>query len=141
MVRKGATIVVSAPGRQGTARVTFVSPVLDAQTRLVPVIAPIDNVAGQWRVGESIQASIQWPDTQGRQAIGVPLTAVQTIDGKTVVFVRSVTGFRVVPVTLGASSGDQVVILTGLTGAEQIAATNSFTLKAELGKSAAGEEE
>ena len=141
LVRKGAMIAVSAPGRHGTARVTFVSPVLDAQTRLVPVIASIDNAAGQWRVGESIQASIQWPDTQGRQAIGVPQTAVQTIDGKTVVFVRSATGFRAVPVTLGASSGDQVVILTGLTGAEQIAATNSFTLKAELGKSAAGEEE
>ena len=141
LVQKGAMIAVSAPGRQGTARVTFVSPVLDAQTRLVPVIASIDNAAGQWRVGESIQASIQWPDTQGRQAIGVPQTAVQTIDGKTVVFVRSAKGFRAAPVTLGASNGDQVVILNGLTGAEQIAATNSFTLKAELGKSAAGEEE
>jgi cobalt-zinc-cadmium efflux system membrane fusion protein len=141
LVHKGATITVSAPGRQGVARVTFVSPVLEAQTRLVPVIASIDNSAGQWRVGESVQASIQWPDTRGRHAIGVPQTAVQTMDGKTVVFARSTTGFRVVPVTLGASSGDQVVILKGLTGSEQIAATNSFTLKAELGKSAAGEEE
>ena len=141
LVHTGAAIAITAPGRQGTARVTFVSAVLDAQTRLVPVIASIDNSVGQWRVGESVQAAMQWPDTQGRQAIGIPQTAVQTIDGKTVVFVRSVTGFRVVPVTLGASSGDQVVILTGLTGAEQIAATNSFTLKAELGKSAAGEEE
>ena len=141
LVHKGATITVSAPGRQGGARVTFVSTVLDARTRLVPVIASIDNSAGQWRVGESVQASIQWPDTRGRHAIGVPQTAVQTMDGKTVVFARSTTGFRFVPVTLGASSGDQVVILKGLTGSEQIAATNSFTLKAELGKSAAGEEE
>jgi cobalt-zinc-cadmium efflux system membrane fusion protein len=141
LVHTGAAIAITAPGRHGTARVTFVSPVLDAQTRLVPVIASIDNSAGQWRVGESVQAAIQWPDRQGRQAIGVPQTAVQTIDGKTVVFVRSAAGFRVVPVTLGASSGDQVVILSGLTGTEQIAATNSFILKAELGKSAAGEEE
>jgi cobalt-zinc-cadmium efflux system membrane fusion protein len=115
--------------------------VLDAQTRLVPVIASIDNTAGQWRVGEGVQASLQWPNMQGRQMVVIPQTAVQTIEGKTVVFVRSATGFKVVPVTLGANSGNQVVILTGLTGTEQIAATNSFTLKAELGKSAAGEEE
>lgn len=140
LIHTGASIAVSAPGRQGTARVTFVSPVLDARTRLVPVIASLDNTAGEWRVGESIQAAIQLSDKQGRQAIGVPQTAVQTIDGKTIVFVRSSTGFRVVPVTLGASSGDQVVVLAGLNGTEQIAATNSFTLKAELGKSAAGEE-
>jgi cobalt-zinc-cadmium efflux system membrane fusion protein len=40
---------------------------------------------------------------------------------------------------VGASNGEQVTILTGLTGREQVAATNSFTLKAELGKGA-GEE-
>ena len=141
LVHPGARIALSAPGRRGTARITFVSPVLDAGTRMVPVIASIDNGMGQWRVGESIDASIQLPGKQGRQAIGVPQTAVQTIDGRTVVFVRTAAGFKVVPVTLGASSGDRVVILSGLTGAEQIAAANSFTLKAELGKSAAGEEE
>lgn len=141
LVRPGAPVVVTAPGRQGSARVTFVSPVLDAQTRLVPVIATLDNRSGQWRVGESISAAIQLPGKTGGQAITVPQVAVQSIEGKTVVFVRTAEGFRAVPVKVGPPSGDQVTILAGLNGSEEVAAANSFTLKAELGKGAGEEEE
>lgn len=140
-VRPGATVEVTAPGRQAAARVTFVSPVLDATTRLVPVIATIDNRGGQWRVGESVQAAILLGGEQGAGAISVPSTAVQTIGDKPVVFVRTATGFRAVPVTLGQSSGASVTILSGLTGREQIAAANSFVLKAELGKGEGGDED
>lgn len=139
-VRPGSRIEVTAPGRRAEARVTFVSPILDAQTRQVPVIARLDNGGGQWRVGESIKASIQLPGRTGSSTITVPQVAVQTIEGKPVVFVRTATGFRATPVTPGPLDGDQVTILSGLTGREQIAATNSFTLKAELGKSAAEED-
>jgi hypothetical protein len=38
-VKPGNSVTVTAAGRQANARVRFVSPVLDAQTRLVPVIA------------------------------------------------------------------------------------------------------
>ena len=59
---------------------------------------------------------------------------MQSVENRTVVFVRTPTGFRAVPVTTGRRQGDQVVISSGLTGQERIATTNSFTLKAELGK-------
>jgi len=39
-----------------------------------------------------------------------------------------------VPVITGDVSGSSVTIRSGLKGNEQIATTNSFTLKAELGK-------
>lgn len=139
-VRPGSRVEVTAPGRSGKARVTFVSPVLDQQTRLVPVIATLDNRGGQWRVGESIKASIQLAGTTGSTTISVPQVAVQSVEGKPVVFVRTPSGFRATPVTPGPVNGDRVTILAGLTGREQIAATNSFTLKAELGKSAAEED-
>jgi membrane fusion protein, heavy metal efflux system len=140
-VRPGAVVEVSASGRQATARVTFVSPVLDETTRLVPVIATIDNRGGQWRVGEAVQAAILLGAGQGGSAVSVPSTAVQTVGNKPVVFVRTDTGFRAVPVTLGQANGASVTILSGLTGREQIAAANSFTLKAELGKGEGGDED
>lgn len=145
-VRPGATVEVSAPGRQATARITFVSPVLDATTRLVPVIAAIDNRSGQWRVGESVQAAILLGggggnENGGGSAVSVPSTAVQTIGDKPVVFVRTGDGFRAAPVTLGQASGASVMVLWGLTGREQIAAANSFVLKAELGKGEGGDED
>jgi cobalt-zinc-cadmium efflux system membrane fusion protein len=58
-----------------------------------------------------------------------------------VLFVRTPQGFRTRPVTLGARDGAMVAILAGLSDGEQIAATNTFTLKAELGKGEASHED
>lgn len=133
-VRPGATIHITAPGRRGDARVTFVSPVLDEQTRLVAVIASLDNATGEWRVGENVQASVQRSSGENTATIAVPQIAVQTVENKPVVFVRTATGFKAKPVKLGPVSGDRIAIQSGLTGRERIATTNSFILKAELGK-------
>ena len=139
-VRPGMTVEILAGDRRQTGKVTFVSPILDPQTRQVPVIAMIDNRGGLWRVGESVTARVLLP-ADGDGAIRVPSTAVQTVEGRTVVFVRTTTGFQATPVTLGRQDGAMVVVTTGLTGREQIAATNSFTLKSALGASEAGHED
>ena len=139
-VRPGATVNIKAAGRQATAKVTFVSPALDANTRLVPVIATLDNRDGLWRVGEPVTASVALTGSGGDGAIRVPLTAVQTEEGRSVVFVRTKTGFQATAVQLGDSAGDSVIIKSGVKGTEEIATVNSFTLKAELGKSEAAED-
>ena len=132
-VKPGARVEVTAPGRRQDARVTFVSPILDETTRLVPVIATIDNSSGQWRIGETVGASIIMP-AGGDRTVTVPSTAVQMINDKPFVFVRTATGFQATAVTLGRTNGGQVTVTSGLSGTERIASTNSFTLKAELGK-------
>ena len=134
------TVQVTASGRSQSARVSFVSPALDAETRQVPAIAMLDNRAGQWRAGEPVTASIQL-DGSSDATIRVPSTAVQTVEGKTVVFVRIDDGFRAVPVQLGRQDGALVVVTGGLTGRERIAAANSFTLKSTLGAAEAGHED
>jgi cobalt-zinc-cadmium efflux system membrane fusion protein len=139
-VRPGMTVQVTAPGRTQSARISFVSPALDAETRQVPAIAMLDNRAGQWRAGEPVTASIQLPGT-GDGAIRVPSTAMQTVDGKSVVFVRTDAGFRAAPVTLGRQDGAMVIVTGGLSGRERIAAANSFTLKSALGAAEAGHED
>lgn len=142
-VRPGNIVTVTAPGRRGSARVSYVSPALDPQTRQIPVIAAIDNHGGMWRVGEPVTASVQLSDTSGvnNAAVLVPTTAIQTIDGKPVVFVRTPTGFQLTPVSLGDTAGATVIVRSGLTGREQIATIGSFTLKAELGKGEAARED
>ncbi len=135
--RVGLPVRVTAPGRVGTARIAYLSPALDAETRLVPVIASLDNGGGEWRVGETVQASVQLPGEPGTTSISVPLTAVQKVEGRNVVFVRTESGFRAQPVTLGERGDGRAIVTEGLSGNEQVAAGNSFTLKAELGKGAA----
>ncbi|WP_374651461.1 efflux RND transporter periplasmic adaptor subunit [Rhizorhabdus sp.] len=140
-IQPGNSVKVTAAGREATARVNFVSPALDPQTRLVPMIATLDNGGHKWRVGEPVTAAIQLTGSGGAQSVRVPTTAIQTVEGKSVVFVRTPKGFQATPVTLGDRSSDTVIIRSGLTGREQIATTGSFTLKAELGKSEAAHED
>jgi cobalt-zinc-cadmium efflux system membrane fusion protein len=130
-VGRGSIVQVSALGRRSAARISFVSPALDPNTRLVPVIARLDNPGGQWRIGEPVSVSVEAGGGAGN-VIRVPTTAVQMIQGRNVVFVRTGTGFRAVPVTLGGQDGGTTIVTAGLTGGEQIAATNSYTLKAQL---------
>ncbi|WP_157073709.1 efflux RND transporter periplasmic adaptor subunit [Sphingomonas soli] len=139
-VRSDAAVRITAGTRVAQARISFVSPALDEKTRLVPVIALLDNRAGQWRAGETVIASVELPG-DGDGAIRVPSTAVQTVEGRSAVFVRTADGFRAVPVTLGRQDGAMIVVTQGLTGRERIAAQNSFTLKSALGAAEAGHED
>jgi cobalt-zinc-cadmium efflux system membrane fusion protein len=139
-VKPGARIEVTSAGRRQDGRVTFVSPILDETTRLVPIIATIDNAGATWRVGENVNVSVMLPAT-GDRSIAVPSAAVQMIGDKPFVFVRTPTGFKATPVTLGRTNGGSITVTSGLTGNERIASTNSFTLKAELGKSDAKDED
>ncbi|HWK42810.1 MAG TPA: efflux RND transporter periplasmic adaptor subunit [Croceibacterium sp.] len=140
-VRPGSEIAIFAGDRKSAARVDFVSPILDETTRLATVIALVDNRSGQWRVGEPVTASIQLAaDTADTASVLVPQKSVQTVEGRPTVFVRTDHGFQAVPVTLGSASGDNIIVTSGLEGDERIAGTNSFTLKAELGKGEAEHE-
>ena len=64
----------------------------------------------------------------------VPADAVQTVDGRSVVFIATDEGFRATPVLAGRRAGGQIEILNGLDGSEHIAGINAFLLKAELAK-------
>jgi cobalt-zinc-cadmium efflux system membrane fusion protein len=67
-------------------------------------------------------------------AATVPADAVQSVDGRSVVFVASDAGFQATPVLTGRRAGGHIEILNGLVGAERVAGTNAFLLKAELAK-------
>jgi cobalt-zinc-cadmium efflux system membrane fusion protein len=77
----------------------------------------------------------------GGGAIIVPSEAVQTVEGRPVVFVVEAAGFHAKPVTPGRVAAGSTEILRGLTGSERIAGKGAFLLKAELGKGEAGHED
>ena len=63
------------------------------------------------------------------------LTAIQTLENKTVVFVReSDDKIEARPVELGDSDTKFVEIRDGLSAGERYVAENSFVVKAEMGK-------
>lgn len=130
-IRVGTPVEVRAGPRRATARVRFVSPVLDSATRLVPAVALLENGGGIWRPGEPVTAILQ-VGVSG-EAVSIPGSAIQTVEGRTSVFVRTKDGFRTVPVTVTSRVGG-IATVTGLSGREELAGEGSFTLKAELAK-------
>ena len=138
-VAAGDRAVISLPdGRTLEARVRSVTPALDVETRAATAV--LDVVGGELQPGLSVRARIL-PNAAGQTtAIVVPDEAVQSVDGRDVVFVRSPEGFKVVPVTVGQRSAGRAEITAGLSAGQSIATRSAFLLKAELGKGA-GEEE
>jgi membrane fusion protein, heavy metal efflux system len=72
--------------------------------------------------------------------VAISASAIQTVEGKTVVFVREQDSFAAREVELGGRDADWVEVLFGLTPGDVYAAKNSFVVKAEIGKAGAAHE-
>jgi cobalt-zinc-cadmium efflux system membrane fusion protein len=140
-VQAGAAVDVSTPTRNGTGRIAFISRVIDPTTRQVQALATLTNAQGVWRVGETVRATVLMKHANGQAALAVPQSALQTVEDKPSVFVRTSEGFAVKPVVLGPANSNYVTVASGLTGDERVAVTNSYVLKAELGKGKGGDDD
>lgn len=136
-IRQGQTVTVtSGAGQTGEANIIFISPVVNADTRSVRVVAAMANGEQRWRPGDFVTARIQ-TESQPVDLI-IPRKAVQTVEGEAIVFVRTDEGFEKREIVLGRGDDETVEIVFGLDPGEVIAVENTFVLKAELGKSEAG---
>lgn len=135
VIKEGQSVVITSgrdSGKHGTGKIIFISPLVDPDTRSARVIAQIDNKELIWRPGSVVTASIVIKEEPVE--VRVPRTALQTIGGEQVVFLRTSNGFQKRVVATGRSDEQDVEITSGLSAGEQIAVKNTFLLKAELGK-------
>jgi membrane fusion protein, heavy metal efflux system len=139
-IREGQeiTIAVGPSGERAQARIMFISPLLDRDTRTARVVASLANPDHVFRPGSFVTAEI--PLSQDHAEVVVPKAALQTIKGERVVFVRNEQGFEARSVVLGREDDRATEIVSGLSAGETIAVSNTFTLKAELGKAEAERE-
>lgn len=135
-VSEGQQITVAAGAGTSPlpATIMFVSPLLDKDTRSTRVVASVDNPLHVLRPGTFVTAEI--PFAQVRVGAVVPKNAVQSIDGKNAVFVRTSDGFEPRKIVTGREDGRSYEVMSGLATGDRIATANTFVLKADLGKSA-----
>lgn len=119
-------------GRNLEGRVVFVSPVLNQDTRSAKVVASFANHDFALRPGSLLTARVALAEI--RVGVKVPRAAVQMVTGEPSVFVRTEDGFVKRKVETGAADDEFVEIVSGVAPGEQIATTNTFVLKADLGK-------
>ncbi len=133
-VGDSVTVRVRQLSTSATGKVSYVSAMVGDQSRSAVARVVLPNPNAQWRPGLFAEFDV------AQAEVTVPVTvladAVQDVGGKPTIFVRGKEGFRARPVTVGRTDGQRSEIVSGLVAGEQYAA-NSFTLKAELGKSSA----
>lgn len=137
-IRRGQAVRITTSvyaDRAWQGRVDHVGDVVDEKTRTVKIRVVVGNDGRLLKPNMYIQG--QFPDAVStRDVLAVPLDAVQTIGGETVVFVREgADNFVARPVEVGDRVGDRRVVSKGLNGAETIVVAGAFNLKAELLKS------
>jgi len=139
-VGQPASITVDTyPGERFSGRITYIADFLDPQTRTARVRCEVPNPAIRLKL--DMFASVQLPTTFSRKAMAVPQSALQQLDGKTVVFVRkNPTAFEVRPVRTGNIVLNQTEILEGLKPGEMIVVQGAFHLKSIVAGKELGEE-
>lgn len=125
-------IIETADGRTIDGRVRSVTPGLNAETRAATAVLELAPTGLQ--PGQSVRVRIIPGAATNSSLIVVPDEAIQTFEGRDVVFVRTPKGFRAQPVVVGQRSAGRAEVVSGLTAGQAIAAKNAFLLKAELGK-------
>ena len=131
LLRTGQPVRLSArslPGRTFDAVIDWISYELDPETRTVHVRAVVDNPGGMLRAGMFGTAAIQVGSDAGLATI--PVDAVQTLEGRPVVFVPGDEPgeFRAVPVVLGSEAGGSVAILSGPAPGDRAVVRGAFEL-------------
>lgn len=140
-VKEGQSVTIKGNGaaRKATGKIIFISPILNKDTRAARVIAAVENSDLAWRPGTFISAGI----TTGERPVStaIPVGAIQKFRGVNAVFVLNEEGFEKREIIIGEQDGESAEVKSGLGAGEKIAVSNTFLLKAELGKASAEDSE
>ncbi|WP_395708155.1 divalent metal ion exporter adaptor subunit IhpB [Reyranella sp.] len=133
----GVSIDIDDGGPPIDAKIDYLSPIGASDTQSAIARAVVRN-DGRLRPGLFVIGRVV---LSARPVdVAVRTSALQTLEGKTVVFVRDGEKFAPREVELGGRDADWVEVMFGLVAGDVYAAKNSFVVKAEIGKSGAAHE-
>ena len=137
VVKVGQSVSVGATAFAQTeaGKITYMAPLIDAQSRTATARVVLNNQKRNWLVG--LPVNIDLVAEEVNVPLAVSIEAIQSLQYGDVVFGRYGDVFEARPVALGRRDSKYVEVLSGLNEGEQYAAGNSFIVKAELGKAGA----
>lgn len=134
-VGEQATVRSGASGATAQGHIAYVGMLIGEQTRTAPARITLPNPRNAWRPG--LFVNVEVTTGEALAPVTVEEAAIQTKDGKSMVFLRVPEGFKAQPVELGRRSNGRVEIAKGMTAGQAYAGQGSFTVKAEQGKAEA----
>lgn len=137
LVRVGEKVTIRSTSfdQSATGTVAYVGSLIGEQTRTAQARVTVKNPKAIWRPG--LFVNVELLASEASVPVTVASDAIQTMENKTVVFLRTPTGFIPQPVQVGRSDGKRVEIVKGLQPGAKYASTGSFVVKAEAGKGSA----
>jgi cobalt-zinc-cadmium efflux system membrane fusion protein len=138
--RPTALRVSAYPGETFAGRITFVADMVNPKTRRVTVRCQVPN--SDQRLKPEMYATIDLSSGEPHDVLAVPSGAIQEIEGRPFVFVRTAKGaFERRDIVPGPEAGGWVEARSGVKEGEEVATAGSFLLKSELLKGSLAEEE
>lgn len=130
-VQLGDAISVKVPGLANPlpAKISFIANHVNTSTRTVPIRARISDQTHTLKVGMFADVILAVEETR---ALSVPKAAIQEIEGRKCVFVKTAQGFVQRPIQIGAETDHFVQVLSGLAEGEEVATDGSLMLKTEI---------
>jgi len=146
LLREGLAVTIRTeayPQESFRGRVDFLGSVVDASTRTVKVRATVDNSSEKLRPGMFVKAQVDVPRPQAEThtVLAVPQSALQTLEGRTTVFVQTDPGaFVRRSVETGHTFEGFTEVLSGVKPGDVVVTEGSFVLKSEFAKASLAEE-
>ncbi|MGH7322728.1 MAG: efflux RND transporter periplasmic adaptor subunit [Candidatus Rokuibacteriota bacterium] len=146
LLREGVAVTLTTdayPQETFRGRVDFLGSVVDAATRTVRLRATVDNRSEKLRPGMFVKArvDIPKPEAEAKAILAVPQLALQTLEGRQIVFVQTQPGVFVRKyVETGHTFEGFTEILSGVKPGEVIVTEGSFVLKSEFAKATLAEQ-
>jgi len=131
-----ATLVLP-DGREISGRVRSLTPAIDIENRAATAVISLAGQVAGLQPGAFLEARIRPSGEVDSDLVSIPEDAIQTVEGRDVVFQQVPGGFQAQTVTVGTRSAGKATITAGLKPGTAIATTNAFLLKAELEKEGA----
>jgi Cu(I)/Ag(I) efflux system membrane fusion protein len=135
-IKKGNDLsfqVSAYPGREFKAKVTYIDPVLNPDTRTIGVRAEALNSNGELKPEMFVSATISTSQA-GQSGLMIPKTAILWTGPRSVVYVqkgnREAPAFEMREIEIGARVGDDYLVLSGLEDGEQVVSNGVFAIDA-----------
>lgn len=136
-IREGDEInftVSAAPGQKFTARVSYIDPAINPETRAATIRAETSNPDRKLKPEMFVNATIATNLSAGGDALLIPRTAALWTGKRSVVYVKKpgaeTPTFEMREVTLGPRTGEMYVVDSGLQAGEEIVTNGVFAVDA-----------
>lgn len=136
-VRVGQSVAIAAESadRKASGKVVYIQPVGTSSNQSVAVRVSLDNSKGEWPPGAFVTGHIAVAEKSVPRVVRA--AALQTFEGRTVVFQREGERYRPLFVKTGSTDGEWTEILEGMEVGTEYVAAQSYIVKADLEKSGA----